>query len=178
MINKNIQTINKQKNLMMKKTLAIAISTFALATNALAQEKVKTVFDSGTTTVEKEGAAMAADGKLYTKWCIDDKSQLPYTIVLDAKQPTKISEYGLVTGDDTSIYTGRNPQTWKVWGSNDKKTWESVDEMKLDRRMREENEQEYRYKVKDVKSYRYYMFKFLMMTEGTRLQLSEINLYK
>ena len=50
--------------------------------------------------------------------------------------------------------------------------------MKFDRRMREENEQEYRYKVKDVKSYRYYMFKFLLMTEGTRLQLSEINLYK
>ncbi len=163
---------------MMKKKLTIAVLTIAMATNVLAQEKVKTVFDSGTTTVEKEGAAMAADGKMYTKWCIDDKSQLPYTIVLDAKQPTKISEYGLVTGDDTSTYKGRNPQTWKVLGSNDKKTWELVDEMKFDRRMRDENEQEYRYKVKGEKEYRYYMFKFLMMTEGTRLQLSEINLYK
>lgn len=163
---------------MMKKKLTIAVLTIAIATNVLAQEKVKTVFDSGTTTVEKEGAAMAADGKMYTKWCIDDKSQLPYTIVLDAKQPTKISEYGLVTGDDTSTYKGRNPQTWKVLGSNDKKTWELVDEMKLDRRMREENEQEYRYKVKGEKEYRYYMFKFLMMTEGTRLQLSEIFLYR
>ena len=163
---------------MMKKKLTIAVLTIAMATNVLAQEKVKTVFDSGTTTVEKEGAAMAADGKLYTKWCIDDKQQMPYVIVLDAQKPTNITEYGLGTGDDTSIYTGRNPQTWKVWGSNDKKTWESVDEMKLDRRMREENEQEYRYKVKGEKEYRYYMFKFLMMTEGTRLQLSEINLYK
>lgn len=163
---------------MMKKKLTIAVLTIAMATNVLAQEKVKTVFVSGTTTIEKEGAAKAADGKLYTKWCIDDKQQMPYVILLDAQKPTKITEYGLVTGDDTSTYKGRNPQTWKVLGSNDKKTWELVDEMKFDRRMRDENEQEYRYKVKDVKSYRYYMFKFLMMTEGTRLQLSEINLYK
>ena len=44
--------------------------------------------------------------------------------------------------------------------------------------MRDENEQEYRFKPAQTGSFRYYRFDFIKMAGGTRLQLSEIKLYK
>lgn len=138
---------------------------------------VKTTFVSGTGN-GKEGAAMVSDGFFYTKWCVDEPSQMPYSIVLDAGTQTAINEYGLVTGEDTHSYPGRNPRNWKVMGSNDKSNWKVISEVKNDRSMRDENEQEYRFRVKDAPAYRYYKFVFEQVWEDTRIQLSEIKLYK
>ena len=141
------------------------------------QKPVNTTFAGGTGN-GKEGAAMACDGKLYTKWCIDEPRQMPYNIILDAGESTAISEYRFVTGDDTHSYPDRNPITWRVSGSNDKQSWTIIDEQKRNTRLRDENEQEYRFKLAAEGQYRYYRFEFLRMTGGTRLQLSEIKLYK
>ena len=138
---------------------------------------VKTTFVSGTGN-GKEGAAMVSDGFFYTKWCVDEPSQMPYSIVLDAGTQTAINEYGLVTGEDTHSYPGRNPRNWKVMGSNDKSNWKVISEVKNDRKERDENEQEYRFRVKDAPAYRYYKFVFEQVWEDTRIQLSEIKLYK
>ena len=120
---------------------------------------------------------MASDGRLSTKWCIDDPQQMPYSIVLDAGSQTSLTEYGLVTGDDTHSYPSRNPVTWRVSGSNDKQAWTVIDEQKYNRRLRDENEQEYRFKPAVKGQFRYYRFEFIRMAEGTRLQLSEVKLY-
>ena len=103
---------------------------------------------------------------------------MPYSIVLDAGSQISLCEYGLVTGDDTHSYSGRNPRNWKVYGSNDKNNWKMLTEVKNDRSMRDENEQEYRFRVKDAAAYRYYKFEFEKVWEDTRIQLSEIKLYK
>lgn len=124
-----------------------------------------------------EGVEMACDGRLSTKWCIDDPQQMPYSIVLDAGSQTSLTEYGLVTGDDTHSYPSRNPVTWRVSGSNDKQAWTVIDEQKYNRRLRDENEQEYRFKPSVKGQFRYYRFEFIRMAEGTRLQLSEVKLY-
>ena len=142
------------------------------------QVPVKTTFANGTGRDGKEGPAMATDGRLFTKWCIDEPRQMPYIIVLDAGLPTTISEYRFVTGDDTHSYPDRNPITWRMSGSNDKQNWTTVDEQKNNRRLRDENEQEYRFKTAAPGSFRYYRFEFIRMSDGTRLQLSEIKLYK
>ena len=139
---------------------------------------VKTTFVSGSGRNDKEGAAMASDGLFYTKWCLDEPSQMPYSIVLDAGEQTSVAEYALVTGDDTHDYPDRNPITWKVSGSNDLNSWTTVDEQKFNRRLRDENEQEYRFKPANQGQFRYYRFEFIRMVDGTRLQLSEIKLYK
>lgn len=141
------------------------------------QTPIKTTFVSGNGN-GKEGAAMVSDGYLFTKWCIDDPRQMPYTVVLDAGGQTPISEYRFVTGDDTFTYPDRNPVTWRVSGSNDKQSWTTLDEQKNNRRLRDENEQEYRFKTAATGNYRYYRFEFIKMAAGTRLQLSEIKLYK
>ena len=103
---------------------------------------------------------------------------MPYAITLDAGQQTPITEYRFVTGDDTHSYPDRNPVSWKVSGSNDQQNWTTLDEQKGNSRLRDENEQEYRFRLKATGSYRYYRFEFLRMADGTRLQLSEIKLYK
>ena len=108
----------------MKNLLSIV---FVLACgSAFAQPAVKTTFVSGTGRNGSEGAAMACDGQINTKWCIDSPRMMPYTIVFDAGQQTSIAEYGLMTGDDTSSYPSRNPVTWRVSGSNDKETWTTI----------------------------------------------------
>ena len=56
--------------------------------------------------------------------------------------------------------------------------WKMLTEVKNDRSMRDENEQEYRFRVKDAAAYRYYKFEFEKVWEDTRIQLSEIKLYK
>ena len=142
------------------------------------QTPVKTTFVSGSGQGKKEGADMVADGYLFSKWCIDEPRQMPYNVVLDAGQPTPINEYRFYTGDDTHTYPSRNPITWRMSGSNDKQNWTVLDEQKSTRRLRDENEQEYRFKPKSTGSFRYYRFEFIQMVEGTRLQLSEIKLFK
>lgn len=141
------------------------------------QTPIKTTFVSGSGN-GREGAAMANDGRLFTKWCIDEPRQMPYSLVLDAGEQTAVSEYRFVTGDDTHSYPERNPMNWRLSGSNDKQNWTILDDQKNNRRLRDENEQEYRFKPSASGSYRYYRFEFTRMTDGTRLQLSEIKLYK
>ena len=142
------------------------------------QTPVKATFVSGSGSNGKEGAAMVADGRLFTKWCIDERRQMPYNVVLDAGQQIPLTEYRFVTGDDTHTYPDRNPVSWRVSGSNDKQSWTTLDEQKNNRRQRDENEQEYRFKPATSGNYRYYRFEFTKMAGGTRLQLSEIKLYK
>lgn len=143
----------------------------------LAQAPIKVALVSGTGPNDDEGPAMVCDGQLSTKWCIDSPRRLPYTIILDAGQETNIVEYGLVTGDDTSSYSDRNPVTWKVSGSNDKENWTTLDDRKNDRSLPAEDMQEYRFKAASGGKYRYFRFEFLRMAGSTRIQLSEINLY-
>lgn len=142
------------------------------------QTPVRSTLADGSPRGGKEGAAMLCDGRLSTKWCIDDPGRMPYSVVLDAGGQTDISEYGLVTGDDTHTYPSRNPVSWRVSGSNDRQAWTVIDEQKYNRRLRDENEQEFRFRPDAKGQFRYYRFEFLRMTDGTRIQLSEINLYK
>lgn len=142
------------------------------------QMPVKATYVSGSGRDSKEGAAKAADGWLFTKWCIDEPSQMPYSITFDAGEAAPVTEYRFVTGDDTHDYPERNPISWKVSGSNDQKSWTVLDEQKGNNRLRDENEQEYRFRLATSGNYRYYRFEFLKMAGGTRLQLSEIKLFK
>ena len=142
------------------------------------QTPVKATFVKGSGGEGKEGAAMVADGRLFTKWCIDEPRQMPYSVVLDAGAQMPITEYRFYTGDDTHSYPDRNPVTWRMSGSNDQQNGTTLDEQKNNRLLRDENEQEYRFKPAATGNYRYYRFEFLKMTSGTRIQLSEIKLYK
>ena len=164
-----------KKNVM---RMLVLTGTMALTSSVLAQETIKTKLVSGTGSDIEEGPAMICDGDASTKWCVDEPSHMPYVIILDAGTPTDFAEYGFVTGNDTQDYPDRNPVTWRVSGSNDKQNWTTIDTQENDRTLRDENEQEYRFKPAKKGQFRYYRFEFLKMADGTRIQLSEINLHK
>ena len=174
MIHKNYKH-NMKKNVM---RMLVLTGTMALTSSVLAQETIKTKLVSGTGSDIEEGPAMICDGDASTKWCVDEPSHMPYVIILDAGTPTDFAEYGFVTGNDTQDYPDRNPVTWRVSGSNDKQNWTTIDTQENDRTLRDENEQEYRFKPAKKGQFRYYRFEFLKMADGTRIQLSEINLHK
>ncbi|MGN1256728.1 MAG: hypothetical protein ACI4UA_06160 [Bacteroidaceae bacterium] len=141
-------------------------------------QKVSIAFVEGTQSTGKEGSAMVADGHKWTKWCIDAPQEMPYHVTIDAGKALVPKAYGLVTAEDTHTYPTRNPIAWNVYGSNDCKEWTLVEKVKYNRDMRDENEQTYLFPIKESKAWRYYKFEFTRMTEGTRLQLSEIGLYQ
>ncbi len=167
-------------------TAALALATACTGVTATAQENkqeekltpVKTTFVEGTQANAKEGAALVADGHKWTKWCVDAPSEMPYHVVLDATKATAMKAYALVTAEDTHTYPTRNPISWNIYGSNDRKDWTLVENVKYSRRLDDQNEQTYLFRLKDSKPWRYYKFEFTRMVEGTRLQLSEIELYQ
>ena len=121
---------------------------------------------------------MVADGNKWTKWCLDAPDELPYHVTLDAAKPTTMKAYALVTADDTHNYPSRNPIAWNIYGSNDRKEWKQVEQVKYSRKLDDQNEHTYMFRIKGCQPWRYYKFEFTRMAAGTRIQLSEIEIYE
>ena len=167
-------------------TVAMTLATTAAGLMAVTREGkeeekvsiVKTTFAGGTTASGPEGTTMVADGNKWTKWCLDAPDELPYHVTLDAAKPTTMKAYALVTADDTHNYPSRNPIAWNIYGSNDRKEWKQVEQVKYSRKLDDQNEHTYMFRIKGCQPWRYYKFEFTRMAAGTRIQLSEIEIYE
>ncbi len=165
----------------MKQTMKTFVATLIMTgTTAImmAQTPVKATFVEGSDKGRRESADKVADGKKFTKWCLDAPQKMPYYVILSVDEPIALGEYILTTGDDTNEYPERNPCSWLVYGSNDQKDWKLVAEQHSCLRMGDLNEQDYYFTTKNQKPFRYFKFVFQEMQEGTRIQLSEIALIK
>ncbi len=160
------------------KRSALVCTLAALCTGAMAQDRVKLSFVDGTMPDGREGSRMVADGLKSTKWCFDAPQRMPYYVILSTESAVQLREYSLTTGNDTHSYPDRNPASWMVYGSNDQSSWKLIDEKHSYFRMTDLNEQEYFFPVKAKESYRFFKFVFTEMQDDTRIQLSEISLYK
>lgn len=179
--NYNMNTLN-MRLLIAALTLATTATGLQATTREGKQDAkvtlVKTTFVEGTGASGKEGSAMVADGKKWTKWCLDAPDERPYHVTLDAQKPTTMKAYALVTGEDTHNYPSRNPIAWNIYGSNDRKEWKLVEQVKYSRKLDDQNEHTYMFRTKDCQPWRYYKFEFTRMAAGTRIQLSEIEIYE
>lgn len=171
-------TQNKKEGKEMRRIMTI-LALCTVSVTLLAQTPVKATFVDGTDKAGKESADKVVDGRKFTKWCYQNEKKLPYFVVLSVGEtPITLKEYILTTGDDTASYPDRNPASWVVSGSNDMKNWKVVDEKHSYLRMAGLNLQDYYYPVKAKEAYKYYKFEFIEMHEGSRIQLSEISLFK
>lgn len=161
-----------------KHILVSLISAILFPISTSAQQKVQISLTDGTPSKGRESVQNVADGKYYTKWCYDSPKNLPYFVVLSANDAFQLTQYGFVSGEDTSSYIERNPLAWKLFGSNDKQNWTLLEEKKNDWTMDDQNEQEFLFKVTSKESYKHYKFEFIRMQGSTRIQLAEINLYQ
>ncbi len=80
-------------------------------------------FVSGTNGNPNEGAANIWDGNVGTKFCT---SEFSMKSVVRMKGPTVIDGLIMATANDNSAYNGRNPDEWKIQGSDNSQDWEDI----------------------------------------------------
>lgn len=126
-------------------------------------------FISGTNGNHNEGAANIWDGNVGTKFCT---SEFSMKSVVRMKGPTVLDGLIMATANDNSAYNGRNPDEWKIQGSNNSQDWEDIvtgDESFFD-------EVDFTYfamRVESDKAYRFFRFYNRSCKSGC-CQISEV----
>lgn len=132
----------------------------------------KSIF-SRHTTISDHGSEKVAnlfDGKNDTKLFATQTG----TISWKMKNLTNLYSYTFVTGNDNKEYPGRNPKSWKLYGSNDSTTWIKLDEV-YNSGMADENYREYTFTVDAVRPYVYYKLEVTDLM-SSNWQLAEIKM--
>ena len=112
------------------------------------------------------------DGNTDSKWCFDF-SQKAY-VIFKASRLGAVSGYTITTGNDSGDYSGRNPKSWTLYGSNDQKNWTIIDQVSNDVVLQDENATAYNYNCSSSAEYEY--FKWEITEGGSLLQVSELKL--
>lgn len=114
----------------------IQFSEFALLDGGLYEIDDVTIYNGTESTISYEDWPNAADGNTSTKYCSPFKGRAYF--MLDAGVGTQIYGYRLYTANDTDSHSGRNPSSWKLYGTNqltsdpDDACWILIDEKEND----------------------------------------------
>lgn len=94
------------------------------------------------------------------KWCTGTDRMW---FVFEASERVTLTGYTIRTGSDNERYNGRNPYTWKIYGSNDDAnhgkngTWFEIHSVTEDATMEDENQQSYYFAIdENCTPYKYY----------------------
>ena len=145
-------------------------------------EKLTLEAVGGTDGFENEGCGNLVDGKITaedgTKWCLSFNSEGAY-VILRAASAVVISGYSFTTGNDNAKETGRNPESWTLYGSDSPDgAWTQIVSVDGDTTMHDENYTQYDFVLTTAPAaYQYYKFEFRTIKSGSVMQLSEIALY-
>lgn len=131
-----------------------------------------------------EGYDKLIDGKKTedngSKWCVDLPEGGAY-IIIKASEPIKVNGYTFTTGNDNATSSGRNPKTWKLYGSNDydesskSGTWTAISTIAEDNTMQDKNYTPYSFSVSGEDAwYRHYKLDITAVQSGTLMQLGEM----
>lgn len=119
-----------------------------------------------------------------TKWCVTNFSGA-YAI-FSLSQPVSITGVSITTGGDNSKYPGRNPKSWKLYGSNEKSapsrdsaSWKLAASVTNDSEPRDVDLKTYKFSFKDGKAqpeYQHYKLEISENNGDYAMQLSEFTL--
>lgn len=130
---------------------------------------------SGTNGNSGEGWAQGCDGLTTTKH--GGNGSGPWYLVLQASEPVQLVGYSITTANDNATYTGRNPHSWKVEGSNDGTTWTTIDEVTNDATLEDVNYTEFDFDCSTTELYTYFRFYITAKDGGNYMQYSEFHPY-
>ncbi len=133
----------------------------------------KSVRGSATTISYDQVCSLVLDNDSTTKYCI---SSFPVTITWTMKEPVAIKYYEILSANDNETNTGRNPEEWELFGSNDTINWTSIDAV-TGAGLPDENYVGTAFSVSNPIAYQYYALKISSTTGADILQFSEIRLY-
>lgn len=80
-------------------------------------------FISGTGGNPNEGPESLWDGNVETKFC---SSEFPMRSIVELDKAYRIDGVIMATANDNASYNGRNPNEWKIQGSNNASDWEDI----------------------------------------------------
>ena len=103
---------------------------FESLTDITAEKGVKNV-KTTTDGFGGEGVENLFDGEAGSKYCWPCYGDTDITFEL--KEADTATHYAFMTGNDTKSHTSRNPEKWKISGSEDGKTWTTLADMKKGR---------------------------------------------
>ncbi|MBR0409428.1 MAG: hypothetical protein IJI25_00275 [Eubacterium sp.] len=143
-----------------------------------------TVTDATIGSNSQEEAYNIFDGNKKTKWNV--QTGKGSYVIWKQKKSMKVSGYSITTANDNSLYRGRNPKSWVLYGSNkllpkNSKKWVKIHAVKNDKKLKDVNYKTYTFNLsaknkKKVKKYRYYKL-YIKNTKGAReMQMSEFKL--
>lgn len=130
---------------------------------------------------EKEGPKFLFDCDAGTKWCTN-ASENPY-VIFKTPEPVAATGYHIVTANDNSKYTDRNPVSWRFYGCNADQDpdpwfdgWQLLDTVVDDDVLADENYKESHFAFSQkAPACQYYML-WIDEKEGNIIQLSELAL--
>ena len=125
-----------------------------------------------------DGKYTSKDG---TKWCLSFPSEGAY-IIFSASERIQLTGYSIVTGNDNASNSGRNPQSWAIYGCNDasadrgSESWVLIDEVTNDTKLEDLNYKRFDFTLSNPLSEKYQYFKMeITATKGASvLQMSEL----
>lgn len=172
----------KRKLLSLTLTLAVVLALFvpfAAVSSAADYPSLRSYFkgiDTASTSTVGYGSEVPAnliDGNVGTKLFTADAK--PIRIAFEMTRAVRVYQYSLTTANDTSIYPGRNPVSWTLYGSNDGTGWHQIDNV-TNGGLQAVNYTTYTFNVDTVEAYQFFMIQ-INSTAGSGFQLSEIDLY-
>lgn len=146
---------------------------------ASASVKYGTVLDATDGIGDYEDAPNLLDGNVKTKFNVKATSLY---IIWKAPKKIKVSSYVITTANDTSIYKGRNPKTWILYGSNkelsrNEKGWKKIHAVTNDKKLKATDYKKFTYKLKKASAgYQYFKLEIKANKGADCTQLSEFTL--
>lgn len=119
-----------------------------------------------------ESVENAFDGNYATKYCWPSFGESEIEFSLD--EAVEPSYYALMTANDTSGYSQRNPQRWKIYGSGDGESWDLIADVSDGRqRLSASDFTWHLFRLDGTGSYRYFR---IWLDNDDIIQFSEIAL--
>ena len=167
-------------------TMLMLVAAMVMPSAVWAQESTVTfTAKEGTVGFSNESFDKLIDGKFtsddFTKWCLSFPSEGAY-IIFSASERIQLTGYSIVTGNDNASNSGRNPQSWAIYGCNDasadrgSESWVLIDKVTNDTKLEDLNYKRFDFTLSNPLSEKYQYFKMeITATKGASvLQMSEL----
>ena len=166
--------------------LAICMVMALMPQMAFADETGKPyTFIAGTVGIGDDGPANLVDGFKSTKWCVNlDEHTGPY-IIFKTQKAIKISGYSITTSNDSEEHPDRNPESWKLYGTNEYNPQGAtnltlLDAVYGDKVLQDANNVTYNFTLSEMPTtaYQYYWLQIEAAENGNIMQMSEFEVWR
>lgn len=143
-------------------------------------DEIKVWVISGTRANSSEECENLYDGNVYTKWCVVNFSSA--YVIFELSLAASVNGIKITTANDNSVYKGRNPRSFVLYGSNsfyrpsvNDRSWEVV-AFNNNTYLEDVNYKTYDFNLKrESEEYKYYKLEVTETMGANVMQMSELS---